>query len=346
MKKVYISRNYKDVNSAGGKAKTDIETAIQQVGYRNIGMPQKRSSGKVYDFFYNLLGATLAALRMPRKGVLLLQYPTKKYYSFYCRMAHLRGTKVITVIHDLGSFRRKKLTAEKEIRRLSHTDYIVAHTPAMRQWLLDQGYKGKVGVLGIFDYFSATRNHKGAGRGKDGAYSVIYAGGLARRKNMFIYDLAPRAEAFDFVLFGNGFQPDELQAPAPRLECRGFVLSDDLIASVDADFGLVWDGDSIDTCSGDFGVYLRHNAPHKVSLYLRSHLPVVIWKEAAMAPFVVDNGLGIAVSSLADLDSTLVAVTPEQYDAMRRNTLDASEKLASGHFVQTAVAQAEKELFC
>ena len=45
-------------------------------------------------------------------------------------MAHMRGARVVVIIHDLGSFRRKALTPEKEICRLNHADYIIAHTTA------------------------------------------------------------------------------------------------------------------------------------------------------------------------------------------------------------------------
>lgn len=45
----------------------------------------------------------------------------------------------------------------------------------------------------------------------------------------------------------------------------------------------VWDGDSVDTCAGNTGAYLRYNNPHKTSLYLACGMPVIVWKEAAIA---------------------------------------------------------------
>ena len=78
----------------------------------------------------------------------MLQYPLKKYFTFVCNMAHQRGAKVIVIIHDLGSFRRKALTVEQEISRLNHADYIIAHNEKMKKWLEDNGCKAKLGVLG------------------------------------------------------------------------------------------------------------------------------------------------------------------------------------------------------
>ncbi len=47
MRNCYLSRNYKDLNSAGNKAKTDIEQIMAETGYVNIGLRQTRYTGTV-----------------------------------------------------------------------------------------------------------------------------------------------------------------------------------------------------------------------------------------------------------------------------------------------------------
>lgn len=68
----------------------------------------------------------------------------------------MKGAKTVSLIHDLGSFRRKKLTVEKEISRLSHSDYIIASNENMKKWLKEHGMQKPVGALGLFDYHSAS----------------------------------------------------------------------------------------------------------------------------------------------------------------------------------------------
>ena len=58
---------------------------------------------------------------------------------------------------------------------------------------------------------------------------------------------------------------------------------------MDQNFGLVWDGTSLDGCNGRYGEYLKFNNPHKTSLYLSCGIPVIIWKEAALADFVEEH---------------------------------------------------------
>ena len=40
----YLSRNYRGVDNAGNKAKTDIEQIMESHGFRNVGLKQTRCS--------------------------------------------------------------------------------------------------------------------------------------------------------------------------------------------------------------------------------------------------------------------------------------------------------------
>ena len=158
------------------------------------------------------------------------------------------------------------------------------------------------------------------------------------RKNTFLYEVGVYAHSFRFNLYGNGFELDKAKGK-DRFTCKGFVRSDDLIATAQGDFGLVWDGFSVDACTGDFGEFLNYNNPHKTSLYIRCELPVIIWEQAALADFVRANGIGICVASLADLDKVLDALTPEQYTAMKRNVKQVSERLRTGYYIRRALGE-------
>jgi hypothetical protein len=331
----YLARDYKGTLSAGNKARTDIEAIMASLGYRNLALKQSVSHGGLKHFVRNLAGVIKECSTIRPGDIVVLQYPLKKYFSPVCHIAHARGAKVIALIHDLGSFRRKALTEEKEIRRLSNADLIIAHNATMRRWLERRGCTAKVIELGIFDFLNHSRpaeNHE-----PDGNYKVVYAGNLQRRKNSFLYSIRP--QGWSMVLYGIGFEASEA-TDTESLDYRGFAKPSDLIKDAGGDFGLVWDGDSTRECSGAYGEYLRVNNPHKTSLYIRCGLPVIIWKEAALAPFIVEHGLGLAIGSLEELDTLLPSVTPEQYSRMRKNVLDMAERLANGKFAGAALIRA------
>lgn len=128
----YLSRNYKGLSSAGNKAKTDIEQIMKDLSFKNVGLKQTTYRNKVFSFLFTLAGVLKAPFCLHRGDYLVLQYPLKKYFTFVCNMAHQRGAKVIVIIHDLGSFRRKALTVKQEISRLNHADYIIAHNEKMK----------------------------------------------------------------------------------------------------------------------------------------------------------------------------------------------------------------------
>lgn len=337
----YLSRNYKDLNGAGNKAKTDIEQIMSAMGFKNVGLKQSHYTHPIPAFLFTLLGVLKAPFGLHKGDILVLQYPLKKYFTFVCRTAHWRKAKVVVIIHDLGSFRRKKLTVKKEMRRLNHADYVIAHNASMKSFLLQNGCRAQVGELGIFDYLSPHPIPKT--EEPFPPYHIVYAGALAIRKNQFLYDVGRYINSYAFKLFGNGFEPAKA-ANSERLHYQGFVPSDELIAHPQGHFGLVWDGASIHSCTGNFGEYLRYNNPHKTSFYLRCGMPVIIWKQAALAPFIERQQAGFCVNSLEEIEGILQALTPETYRTLKENACRIGMKLANGDFVREALTTAIQQL--
>lgn len=326
---------------SGNKAKEDIDVIMAQEGFRNVAVSLS-SHNAVARFISKLLSVLLLVLRVHKGDVLLVQYPFKKYYSLVCQLTHLKGGKVITLIHDLGSFRRKKLTVEQENVRLSHTDVLIVHNEAMQQFLVEHGFKKPIVTLGIFDYLAPTPGNTPVKVANE-PWQVVYAGGLAKRKNTFLYLLDEHIQGWHFNIHGKGLD-EEFTKDWKNITPCGFIKSDDFIQQSIGHFGLVWDGSSIDECAGDWGVYLRVNNPHKTSFYLRSGKPVIMWSEAALTPFVLREGAGIAVSSLREIGTALAALTPAQYETMCSNAKAVSQKLANGYYFKEAFASAIKLL--
>lgn len=324
---------------SGNKAKEDIDILMSRAGFRNIAVGC-RSHNAVARFFAKLFSVLLIVFRVRKGDILLIQYPFKKYYSLVCSLAHLRGGKVVTLIHDLGCCRRKKLTEEQEIRRLSHSDVLIVHNEAMMQFLANRGYTKPMLTLGIFDYLAPVPG-KTPNKKDDEEWQVVYAGGLARRKNTFLYLLDQHISGWHFNIYGNGVEEEEA-AKWENITPMGFIKSDDFIKSSVGHFGLVWDGNSIDACEGEWGGYLLINNPHKTSFYLRAGKPVIMWDKAALAPFVIKNGAGIAVSSLREIGEKLAKINPEEYAQMCNNANRLSQQLQDGHHFYEAFKMAEK----
>lgn len=92
------------------------------------------------------------------------------------------------------------------------------------------------------------------------------------------------------------------------------------------------------------GSYLKYNNPHKLSLYLASELPVIIWKEAAEAKFVEENNVGLTVNNLLEISPLLDKLTKEQYDMLAQNAKVTGQKLRKGYYTSSAINAAIKVL--
>jgi len=95
-------------------------------------------------------------------------------------------------------------------------------------------------------------------------------------------------------------------------------------------FGLVWDGEEIETIAGTTGEYLRYNSPHKASLYIVSGLPLIVWKESAIYELVKQYNIGFGVSNLMELDENFLRLQKMNTKHGRRILLRLAETLATG----------------
>ena len=315
------------------KPKEDINEIVERLGWRNIAPRWTANNG--FAHFMTKLGTLFCILWKMRRGDrLLIQYPMKKFVTPTVLCAHLKGASVVVLIHDLGCFRRKKLTVKHEMRRMNRVDEIIAHNPSMKAFMQENGCTTPIRCLGIFDYLSSAEPacydspHK--------PWRVAYAGGLGYSRNPFLYSLDAHMEGWEMDLFGKSFEP-ERATDWKHMHFKGLLPPDELIATVEADFGLVWDGDSLDECSGDWGEYLLFNNPHKTSFYLRAGIPVILCEKAALAPFVLEHQAGIVCHSLRDINQLLQELTPERYAVIRQSAQQLGRQIAAGHFTQAAL---------
>ena len=265
------------------------------------------------------------------------------HHSFFTtrlvRKIQRRGVKVYFIIHDLEALRYANLDTVplkhkirvhlQESSLLKIADGIIAHNPIMKSVLVDKGIAGnKIVSLGIFDYLIPNFQEK---TGLTKNLPIIVAGNLAQEKAGYLYSL-PEEPAYN--LYGVGF--DESRALANETYFGSF-LPDELPAALEGGFGLVWDGDSAETCSGVFGEYLRYNNSHKASLYLAAGFPLVVWKQSALSHFVLENSCGIAVESLHDLSQTIEQLDDKDYQDLLVNAKRIGQKIRNGSYLTNAL---------
>lgn len=335
-----------NVKNAGNKARNDVEVIFNRLGYAPLKV-------RVDDWYkMNVLNAQIhkyrallrAFKRLKKNDDIVIQFPLLHHSLFInslLKSLKNRGVNTYLLIHDLETLRfvnDKTLPFRMKLRmKLTESDTfhsvtgIIAHNPIMKSVLVDKGIaEEKIVSLGIFDYLIPNFQEK-SGQTKD--QPIIVAGNLAKEKAGYLYDL-PAEPAYN--LYGVGF--DESRALENETYFGSF-LPDELPAALEGGFGLVWDGDSVETCSGFFGEYLRYNNSHKASLYLASGFPLVVWKQSALSHFVLEKGCGIAVESLHDLKEAIDNLSDADYQDLVNNAKRVGQEIRDGHYLKTALNQ-------
>lgn len=280
--------------------------------------------------------------KLDSEDCLLVNYPP--VYGCFSFGHAIKKSKCQTALflHDLEALRGgdsfasrilESIIEHEEKLALVNCDFVISHNSEMTK-AISRVYgisTEKIIDLQIFDYLiSSDKVPNKASLDRP----VIVAGNLSPSKAGYLSCLP---KDVDFNLYGSNY-PLEQQSVSPNLHYLGSYDVDELPFVLDGSFGLVWDGPDSNCCSGSFGNYLRINNPHKTSLYLASGFPVIVWKEAAIARFVLDEGVGIAVSSLDELNSVLSGLTDDEYSDLLRNVERVSARLRRGYYTEKALS--------
>lgn len=328
----YIITVYgKEEFNAGPKATRDVENILMSSG-----------TFKTVDFYFELNNSIKSKIKkikyrywdIPRKlkelkaNSVIIQYPVySSIISDEIRKRISKSTKVYYFIHDIESlrlFKDSKSFKSEEIDRLNNSDGIISHNKKMTEWLLNNGINVPIVNLEIFDYLT----NKTALEKKLYDKSVCFAGNLMKAK--FLENIPRNLKL-------NLYGPNPNEKYPENVSYKGIYKPEELPAYLEGNFGLIWDGASSDKCDGMYGEYMKYNNPHKVSLYIASGIPVIIWKKAALADFIEKNKLGIVVENLYEINGKLNEITEKDYEEYKKNAVMMGKKLRQGIFTKKAV---------
>lgn len=330
--KYFLKETYVKANHAGPKARMDAEAIMVDVGFEEYYLSESRKN--------NVLN---------KNDVIVLQFPLLwKSLKKQIRMKFLKkkNFKAYLLIHDIESLRKNKIRTFSDFKHsiihflqnktvLDRVDGIIAHNNKMKLELVKMGISAeKIVTLEIFDYLIPDFNENMI-YDKD---KILLAGNFDIRKTKYARNLPEKPE---FEIYGINFEHDNLPN---NVHYKGAFSPEELPNHLQGGFGLVWDGDSSDTCSGMYGEYLKINNPHKASLYLASNFPIIVWRQSALADFVIRNNCGIIIDSLYEIAGILESINEEKYQQLIDNCKKIGEKIRQGNYLKKALEECERKL--
>jgi len=335
-------------NHAGNKARADVFQIFSEDTFVPLYIPPKHFCFTKRRFMHlrryiepaekqiMLFFSFFPIFSIKKNAFVFFQYPLE-HVNKDKTLAMLRSSKakhnltLAAVIHDLDSLRIPDPGAvERETVNLKTFDYLIAHNAVMKNWLIHAGIAAEhICVLNLFDYLTDYVPLPAAVK----TDVIAFAGNL--NKSTF-YTKLHEINGISFNIYGPN--KDNTPFDSDAVHYRGQATPAEIVQRLQGSFGLVWDGGSLDTCEGEYGRYLKINTPHKTSLYIVAGLPVIVWKQSAIAPYITEKNIGITVDSLRDLPGILSSLTQQDYDSMRRNVLQEASDLASGKHLRTQTA--------
>lgn len=329
--------------SATSKPRIDTEKILNCMGFKSLiishyfyGMSNPSLLIRLlYRFkvihFVNTFNIKFHSLKYKsiRDSIIAVQYP-----FLNGKMAKLlhdlsKRNKIILLFHDYYTYNDKGMRNYEE-GIINSANVIVVHSEAMEKEFCKEGFKRDMVKLKFFDYLNKYDAKKEVSKTN---INIVFAGNL--EKSLFINQLPEitKNSKLNFLLYGK--ERDNLPINS-HISYKGSFHNED-IEHVEGNWGLVWDGESVNTCEGKYGGYLRINAPFKLSLYLAMGIPVIVWSESAMADYVRQKKLGVAVASLKDVESTITALTPEEVEDIQQGVSMYSEKVKRGKMLEDAI---------
>ena len=334
MKYYLLSKYDGNKYNAGSKALLDIYSILEKKGYKAIVLNKKGGRNSCKKFLFHLLNVITILVKIRKKDTVFINYPnwTLDFKGrILNRIIVMLSSHVQILVHDLNSIRFGN-PFDEDIKLLNKAELLIVLTPSMRSFLEKHGVSNKMVLINVFDYLSEEENIPVLDE-----KSIVFAGNL--EKSGFLLPLSKtNFKSLHFDVYGLGF-PESMEWGT--ITYNG-VFSPDKISQIKGTWGLVWDGDSIDSCAGPLGEYLMLNTPHKTALYIAAQKPVIVWNQSAIKDYIEDNYLGISIGSITELESKLDSLTPETKERIKEHVKIYSQKIRRGETLSTLLDEHEK----
>lgn len=342
-------------NHAGTKARNDVEAVLHTMAARPVNskayvLTSDDEEKQIISNVHNRIDLyrLYAEAALINRNIIVIQYPILSFdfeYEYLKRLS--AGNRLILLIHDLHSLRGVGKSLSEEISILNLAYVVLVHSEQMKKVLSDAGLSVPfIQVISLFDYLypetgdplSKNIREKQCHIHDKDCFEVSFAGNLG--KSVFLKEAVYTNTDIRFHLYGSGVSED--LKSLKNAVYHGSYLPDVIPEKLQGDFGLVWDGESIDSCSGLLGEYLKINSPHKLSLYIAAGMPVIVWDKSAAADFVAGNKIGVCLDSIRDLDDKLRSVPVDEYMHMLDRLLRLRKSICTGEHLKTILYNAYK----
>jgi hypothetical protein len=340
MNKYFVSEIHPEEAFTAGVVNRHMEHWLKLRDYKSLNYRWKKE-GSAFIKILRLVQVLYWYIILPRNSIVLFHVPIIPRASFFF-LQLLKRKKIFTIalVHDIEGLRfGNEDELKKEQKTLQYFQHVILHNTAMQKFVKPFYPIEKTSLLWLFDYYCSTSYMPERSLANEWTLAANLEKATYVKNNLQTW-LATHPTLI-LNVYGALADRKVLDLFPTNFHYQGKVNPDDLPAVLKGSFGVIWDGDNLQTCNGTLGNYLRYNTPHKLSLYLAAGLPVIVWNESAMAAWVKTNEVGITVSSWDDAVNQVKLMQSTTYLKMHQNACTLGKKVRDGYYLNTVLEKVE-----
>lgn len=341
---IYFINQYKNLHyNHGGIGLADAEKIWADMGAEEIIFPCQFNTG-----WYAKIKRIRFVQKMYKQikvgDIVLLIYPV--YAQLVKKLVRLlvkKGVTVICLIGDIDGIKDGDAVGlQQDINFLQQFKYFIVHNSNMKEWAVTH-LKAAPENMTAIDFFDFLIPALPEPVGMVPGYNIVFAGNLAKSGFLNQWNNIQEGNPeLKLVLYGPGADAFVLQQPGVIWE--GVYEPPEMPFTINGHFGLLWDGEGIDSPSGSLGNYMQYISHHKLSLYVLARLPVIVPEHTAAQAIVEKYGIGIAVKSLHQLQTVIDNTYTPTYLQMQQNMQVLATHIATGERLRVATQYLLKKL--
>lgn len=281
-------------------------------------------------------------LTLPADALVVFQLPVYPVMSKWLirLLALRRRVGLIGLIADIDGLKDgDDRLLQREMHLLRRFSAFIVHSQAMEDWLKGFIPDRPIAQIEFFDFLTTPVQAV-----RHSSQDVVFAGNLAKSRFLLrLGELQEQQPPVRFVLYGAGME--KVKYWPANVVYKGVYEPYLLPAMLEGAYGLVWDGDGIENCTGSLGHYMAYISHHKLSLYLVAGLPIITARKAASAALVERYGVGYAINDLHEIAGLISRIDGATYQRMVHNTRALAAKITQGRCLGDALDRLEGQLF-
>lgn len=336
MKKYITSPNDNQFSYDGAvKPRLDTANVLQSLGYKRINFnmygkieTDSEEYNKVIKSFDNLSKGDLVVQQVP-------SYCSNEFDIYLSRHIIEKGAYSVALVHDIDTLRGFYPNFDSERVIFNSYNLLVVASDKLKDYLIKSGIKTKIITRGPWDYLQGFpyRQHKFS-------KNIYYAGNLSKRKSGFLESFNKNTN-LNITVCGRIDKGSKDYIDPNTVDYFGPVSPDRL--SFSDGWGLIWDNENDDS-DNYYHTYQEYNWPAKLSVYLRSGIPVIVSKKAQTYSYIKDNHLGIGIDNIKDISICLNKLSDNDKMLIMRSCFQEANKIGNGYYAKQMSSNILKEL--